>query len=157
MLESKSKRDKVNLVFWEQVQAVKGIRDERERRREALQLHVAHSAMAPGAQANPVDGEEAEELLDARAERVLRQLQDKWLTMCANKHLLIPATINSRTFAHAVLVLHFRRTCEVAAVVFATMLSRCPRHNTAATPSARTKEAFAHLPLPLATEQVHLL
>ena len=81
LLDAVSKRDKVNLVFWEQVQTVKAISDNAQRKAEALKLHNAHWAVATAAQANPVDGDEAETLLDNKAERVLAQLQAKWLSI----------------------------------------------------------------------------
>lgn len=67
MLDELSKRDKVNLVFWEQVQTVKAVKDAAKRKSEALKLHSTHWAIAQGAQPFPVDGGEAEGLLDAKA------------------------------------------------------------------------------------------
>lgn len=84
MLDCNCKRDKAKLVFWEQVHAVQEISCKQERQREALQLHVAHWTIAQGTHMDNVDGAEAEELLRAKAERLLHQLQDQWLTTCAH-------------------------------------------------------------------------
>ena len=78
-LTAADKRARVQLTFWEQVQACRAIRDPMARATEALALHELHRAVASGPSGVQVDSTEAITHLEAAAERALAKLQSGWL------------------------------------------------------------------------------
>ena len=78
-LTAADKRARVQLTFWEQVQACRAIRDPMARATEALALHELHRAVASGPSGVQVDSTEAIAHLEAAAERALAKLQSGWL------------------------------------------------------------------------------
>ena len=85
-IEGQHKRDLIGLTLWLQVQQCKLNTDPEMRRKEAVQLHDAHWDVGSEVKSNSVDGDEALELLDQRAEGTLARLQTKWLPGFLEEH-----------------------------------------------------------------------